>query len=690
LYASTTVAGGFQTAVPVAPNNIVQVAAVINKSINQGVIFIRPSFGSNINQDEGVKITSVSDKDLLQYQSGTALWENKTLAQVIGTAYVPSTRTITINGTTQDLSANRTYNVGTVTSVGLSSATSGVTIGSTPVTGSGTITLAIATASGSQNGLLSSTDWTTFNNKQNALTNPVTGTGTSGQVAYFNGTSSITGESGFTWDATNNRLSIGGATPNSNLTVSGSDNTDIFTVLAGANSRLHVGTVTSGTNVYVRSQNNYTLNLGVNTTNYLSIFNSGNLFIGTSASDAGFRLDVNGTARVQGQLTTTADAVVNGVNIGKGGGNVDTNTRVGTNALNANTTGLGNTSIGWASLFSNTTGVSNVAIGRDSGRFIADGTTPNTITNNSIFIGRFTRSNADNQTNQIVIGHQAIGLGSNTIVIGNSGTTFGRWFGNLLIGDSTNTGEQLQVTGTAKITGAATFSSSVTANSLLVERSASRNMLGISSISLPTSGAEEGVAVIKTNSNLWQMSLVGYAADSKGLRIYNNGGTGYTSLEVATGAGTAFIVDGNGRVGIGTASPNIYNISNGAHLTLSTSTANYAVITAAGSAGNGGEVDFGNQTVRHAAIASLDGSNLGFYTNGTNSGTGVTERMRITSVGNLEISTGSIKTGNPSGSSAQPFKVGSVTTSSNSFFGTVVKMEINGTVYDVMIATPPL
>jgi hypothetical protein len=56
----------------------------------------------------------------------------------------------------------------------------------------------------------------------------------------------------------------------------------------------------------------------------------------------------------------------------------------------------------------------------------------------------------------------------------------------------------------------------------------------------------------------------------------------------------------------------------------------------------------------------------------------------------VEISTGSIKTGNPSGSSAQPFKVGSVTSSSNSFFGTVVKMEINGTVYDVMIATPPL
>jgi hypothetical protein len=83
LYASTTVAGGFQTAVPVAPNNIVQVAAVINKSINQGVIFIRPSFGSNINQDEGVKIVSPTTGQLLQLQAN-GLWENKTKAQVLG------------------------------------------------------------------------------------------------------------------------------------------------------------------------------------------------------------------------------------------------------------------------------------------------------------------------------------------------------------------------------------------------------------------------------------------------------------------------------------------------------------------------------------------------------------------------------------------------------------------------------
>jgi hypothetical protein len=44
LYASTTVAGGFQTTLPVAPNNVVEVCAVVTKSVNQGVIFVRPQF----------------------------------------------------------------------------------------------------------------------------------------------------------------------------------------------------------------------------------------------------------------------------------------------------------------------------------------------------------------------------------------------------------------------------------------------------------------------------------------------------------------------------------------------------------------------------------------------------------------------------------------------------------------------
>ena len=83
------------------------------------------------------------------------------------------------------------------------------------------------------------------------------------------------------------------------LQVVGLDNSNIFTLLSGLNSRLHVGTVTSPNNdVYIRSQNNYNLKLGTNNTNYLSIFNSGNVFIGTSESDNGARLQVSGSSRL--------------------------------------------------------------------------------------------------------------------------------------------------------------------------------------------------------------------------------------------------------------------------------------------------------------------------------------------------------------------------------------------------------
>jgi hypothetical protein len=207
--------------------------------------------------------------------------------------------------------------------------------------------------------------------------------------------------------------------------------------------------------------------------------------IGTT-TDAGFRLDVNGTARVQGVLTATDDAVVNGVSIGRGGGDVVSNTRNGDNALQFNTTGSTNTAVGGNTLrfnttgsqstavgyfalynnngnlntavgrnamSSNTTGGSSVGVGVNGGRFIADGVTPNTITNNSVFLGSGTRALADNQTNQIVIGHNAIGLGSNSVVLGNDLITFTGLKGNVGVGTTTNAGFKLDVSGSTRVRG---------------------------------------------------------------------------------------------------------------------------------------------------------------------------------------------------------------------------------------------
>lgn len=55
--------------------------------------------------------------------------------------------------------------------------------------------------------------------KQNTLTNPITGTGANGQVAFFNGTTTQTGDNGLFWDNTNKRLGVGTATANADLTI---------------------------------------------------------------------------------------------------------------------------------------------------------------------------------------------------------------------------------------------------------------------------------------------------------------------------------------------------------------------------------------------------------------------------------------------------------------------------------------
>jgi hypothetical protein len=188
---------------------------------------------------------------------------------------------------------NKTSNLGTVTSVGLSSATSGVTIGSTPVTTSGTITLAIATASGSQNGLLSSTDWTTFNSKQNALTNPVTGTGTTNYLPKFTGSTTI-----------GNSIvseSSGIITVAGRFNANGNDYHTLSVDEGSAQLRLERKITSTGL-MYLGADNVGFKIFDSGFTPRLILTSGGNLLVGTN-TDAGFKLDVNGTGRFSGSVT---------------------------------------------------------------------------------------------------------------------------------------------------------------------------------------------------------------------------------------------------------------------------------------------------------------------------------------------------------------------------------------------------
>ena len=126
-------------------------------------------------------------------------------------------------------------------------------------------------------------------------------------------------------------------------------------------------------------------------------------------------------------------------------------TAIGSFALSAATSGTFNTGIGQFVLGSSTTGSSNVAIGREAGRFIADKTTALVLVNNSVFLGWRTSPLGANQTNQVVIGYDSTGLGSNTTVLGNASTTLTALYGAVVTGGtSVNASAQLQVTSTTK------------------------------------------------------------------------------------------------------------------------------------------------------------------------------------------------------------------------------------------------
>jgi len=109
--------------------------------------------------------------------------QNPGSGTTVNTTYVPATRTLTINGVEYDLSQNRSWTIatgsGTVTSVAaITLGTSGTDLTSTVASGTTTpvITLNVPTASASNRGALSSTDWTTFNNKGSGTITSVTGT----------------------------------------------------------------------------------------------------------------------------------------------------------------------------------------------------------------------------------------------------------------------------------------------------------------------------------------------------------------------------------------------------------------------------------------------------------------------------------------------------------------------------------
>ena len=124
------------------------------------------------------------------------------------------------------------------------------------------------------------------------------------------------------------------------------------------------------------------------------------------------------------------------------------NTAIGYYALNSNTTGEGNIASGPFALLNNTTGQYNIAIGQSSG-WRTSSNASNQTSSFSIYIGRSTKALSSGDTNEIVIGDSAIGIGSNTVTLGNDSIITTALKGNVGIG-TTTPAEKLEVNGNIK------------------------------------------------------------------------------------------------------------------------------------------------------------------------------------------------------------------------------------------------
>ena len=306
---------------------------------------------------------------------------------------------------------NKSNTNGTVTSVvALTIGTTGIDITSTAVTTTTTpvITLNIPTASASNRGALSSTDWTTFNNKQATLS--LTTTGTSGAATLIANTLNIPQYSG------GGGMAIGGSITS-----------------ATAGSILYAGA--SG----VLAQTNAQL-----------FFDYTNNRLGVGTASPSYKLDVSGSSGAIARFTdgTTSSFIYSGSNVSCFGSDVNINNGMiingGNNTIQHNTNGtermriLSTGYIYFGGLPSVTTYVKynfNLATNQQIGFRSSGGIATLESTNDAV---------AANVPMQFAASQYIFGSG-----------------GNVQMGSTTDAGYRLDVSGTFRTTGAATFGSTV-------------------------------------------------------------------------------------------------------------------------------------------------------------------------------------------------------------------------------------
>jgi len=152
-------------------------------------------------------------------------------------------------------------------------------------------------------------------------------------------------------------------------------------------------------------------------------------------------------------VTTTIDSTISGLTIGKGSGNLATNTAVGNSALSTNVTGTqitaignlaldantanNNTAVGFKAMATNTTGNTNTSVGAESLQTNLGGNENSAFGYRALYLASANKNNAFGRTalGNILTGNQNIGIGVNAGLLtaaGNPNTTsdFSIYIGN--------------------------------------------------------------------------------------------------------------------------------------------------------------------------------------------------------------------------------------------------------------------
>ena len=147
----------------------------------------------------------------------------------------------------------------------------------------------------------------------------VTGTGSSGRVAVWSGSSSLTSDSEFYFDITNNRLGIGvSSSPQSPLHVKSTTTDDIVRIVGASGGKPQINiyegtnnigriTCTGGDDFNFSNENSGAISFFTGGSSRISIASGGDITMSNDLTISGGDLTLGGTGRIQGVDTVSAN-----------------------------------------------------------------------------------------------------------------------------------------------------------------------------------------------------------------------------------------------------------------------------------------------------------------------------------------------------------------------------------------------